>query len=177
MRNNITVKGLCDLIFHVKSQPGGSGIHTVVEVGSFAGESTFVFCSHFPEVHAVDTWDYKDEKWVRETIDGDVGKIEKQFDDCCVYWGPKQLIKHKGFSIDIAKIWKSPIDLLYIDADHSYESVCADLEAWIPWVRKDGWVCGHDFDTPDCQGVRKAIDGLFNHVVLFRDKSWAVKLT
>jgi predicted O-methyltransferase YrrM len=177
MRDRITIKGLCDLVFHVKSQSGGSGIHTVVEIGSFSGESTFIFCSEFPEVHAVDSWDYSDPMWNKFVKNGEVGKIEEQFDMCCAYWGQPQLTKHKGSSLVIAKTWVKPIDLLYIDADHSYEAVCADLAAWVPFVQQGGWVSGHDYDNPECPGVRKAVDERFNHVILFRDKSWAVKLT
>lgn len=36
------------------------------------------------------------------------------------------------------------IDLLFIDGDHTYEGVKADIESWIPHVKKDGVVVFHD---------------------------------
>jgi hypothetical protein len=42
------------------------------------------------------------------------------------------------------------LDWVYIDADHSYDAVMADLHAWYPKVRKGGLVAGHDFlNLPD----------------------------
>lgn len=36
-------------------------------------------------------------------------------------------------------------DFVYIDADHRYEAVKADLAAWYPKVRKDGILAGDDW--------------------------------
>lgn len=36
-------------------------------------------------------------------------------------------------------------DFIYIDADHTYESVKTDLDAWYPKVKKGGILSGHDF--------------------------------
>jgi hypothetical protein len=36
----------------------------------------------------------------------------------------------------------------FIDADHSYESVTADLRAWWPKVRPGGMLAGHDYRQP-----------------------------
>lgn len=175
MRNALTTKGLCDLIFHIKSAPGGSAVHTVVELGSFGGESTFVFCEHFPEVHAVDTWDYSKGNWSKEVIDGNVNHIEEQFDRCLAFW-KGTLVKHKGLTTEVAKTWTRKVELVYIDADHSYEAVRADLAAWVTFVRQGGWIAGHDYDNPEFPGVKRAVDEQFNHVLLFRDWSWAVRL-
>ncbi len=43
-------------------------------------------------------------------------------------------------------------DLVFIDADHHYESVKEDIETWYPVVKKGGILCGHDFDAylEDC---------------------------
>ena len=37
------------------------------------------------------------------------------------------------------------VDCVFIDADHQYDSVKKDIEAWRPKVRKDGFLSGHDY--------------------------------
>lgn len=46
------------------------------------------------------------------------------------------------------------LDFVFIDADHSYESVKEDINLWEPKVRPGGMVAGHDTHFP---GVYKAI--------------------
>lgn len=46
---------------------------------------------------------------------------------------------------------------VYIDADHRYESVVADLAAWWPQVAPGGIFAGHDY-MPEHVGVRQAVD-------------------
>lgn len=37
------------------------------------------------------------------------------------------------------------LDVVWIDADHSYEAVKADLAAWYPKVKPGGWIGGDDW--------------------------------
>jgi hypothetical protein len=37
------------------------------------------------------------------------------------------------------------LSLAYLDADHSFEGVTRDLEAWYPKVRSGGIIAGHDY--------------------------------
>jgi len=61
-------------------------------------------------------------------------------------------------SREAAKTWTMPIDWLYIDADHRYEAVCADLAAWVPHVRPGGLILGDDYGHRDFPGVQRAWD-------------------
>jgi hypothetical protein len=48
-------------------------------------------------------------------------------------------------STELAKIWKDPIDLLFIDADHKKESVLRDFDLFSPYVREYiGVIALHD---------------------------------
>jgi hypothetical protein len=49
------------------------------------------------------------------------------------------------------------MDFVYIDGNHSYESVKDDL-IWWNQVREGGIFGGHDYDSYDGQDVKKAVD-------------------
>lgn len=50
----------------------------------------------------------------------------------------------RDYSQNAAKNWKLPIDLLFIDGDHTYEGVKQDWEAFAPHVNPFGVVVFHD---------------------------------
>jgi len=47
------------------------------------------------------------------------------------------------------------VDRLFIDADHTYESVCRDIKAWLRKVKPGGIMAGHDYNRPL---VKRAVD-------------------
>jgi hypothetical protein len=52
-------------------------------------------------------------------------------------------------------------DLVFVDADHSYDGCAADLRAWWPKVKPGGYLGGHDYGNPDPRflyGVDPAVD-------------------
>ncbi len=59
-------------------------------------------------------------------------------------------------SLDAVADVQDDLDFVYIDANHSYECVKEDIEAWYPKVRAGGVIGGHDF-TVDYQGVIYAV--------------------
>jgi len=51
---------------------------------------------------------------------------------------------HIAFSADVARGWGHPVDLVFIDGDHSEEGVRADWEDWHRYVVPGGVVLFHD---------------------------------
>lgn len=55
-------------------------------------------------------------------------------------------VVRKGYSIPESAAFDAlSLDFVYIDANHAYASVLADLDAWWPKVKFGGIFCGHDF--------------------------------
>lgn len=63
-----------------------------------------------------------------------------------------------AMTVDAARYWDQPIDFLYIDADHGYNGVIADLEAWVPHVKSGGLIVGDDYGNRFYPGVKEAWD-------------------
>ena len=60
-----------------------------------------------------------------------------------------------------AEIEDGSLDWVYIDGDHSYEGVSADLAAWFPKVRAGGFLAGDDYGEEGSwfgAGVTRAVD-------------------
>lgn len=68
-----------------------------------------------------------------------------------------------------AQIPYSSLDFVFIDGDHSYEAVRDDIKAWLPRVKKGGWIGGHDYATED--GVTKAVNEAFKEITGRPDSS------
>lgn len=65
-------------------------------------------------------------------------------------------------------------DFIFIDGDHSYESVLQDIEMWFPHTKEGGIICGHDYETKFA-GVKKAVDKHFKKIELGTYNTWFFK--
>lgn len=67
-----------------------------------------------------------------------------------------------GPSVEMARqIPDGALDLVFIDADHSEQAVREDIRAWLPKVRQDGVIAGHDYGSSNHPGVKIAVDEAF----------------
>ena len=79
-----------------------------------------------------------------------------------VYWPFLKLIrKHSVLAAD--DVGDGSLDFVFIDADHTYEAVAADIQAWWPKVRPGGTLAGHDYVNHTLKngvsfGVFRAVD-------------------
>lgn len=74
-----------------------------------------------------------------------------------------------GMTTEAARYWDTPIDFLYVDADHSYIGVWSDLVSWVPHVKPGGLIVGDDYEHPRYPGVKQAWDDF--------EARWEIPLT
>ena len=151
----------------------------VAEVGVYRGKLTRKILKAaltIEQYWAIDPWvNYaeieKDNQgrwvnWEQSSWDNQYKKASRLYP-----WFPAlRIMKMK--SLEAATIFKNAndqkanykFDFVFIDADHLYESVKADIEAWYPLVKDGGILCGHDYN-PEVEmykhGVIKAVNERF----------------
>jgi hypothetical protein len=79
-----------------------------------------------------------------------------------------------GSSTDISKFYKNEsLNFVFIDGNHDYENTKNDIFHWLPKIKQNGIIAGHDYTYP---GVRKAVNEFFSDGVLnnfeIRGSSW-----
>lgn len=67
----------------------------------------------------------------------------------------------KGNSIELSqKLPDKSLDFIFIDANHTYEDVKADILAYLPKIKEGGVIAGHDY-CADWPGVIQAVTEVF----------------
>ena len=153
---------------------------TMIEIGSYMGESTLLFASTglFNKVYAIDPFEIGEEFNTfleQDSVKLDypvTGFIEKEFKTNTRYFN---FIEHLNeYSYNVADSFNNrSIDFIYIDGDHSYDSVKKDLELYLPKMKEGGVIAGHDYTNLRWPGVVQAVDeaiGKPDHT--FDDTSW-----
>jgi hypothetical protein len=64
------------------------------------------------------------------------------------------------------------LDWVHLDALHDYPSVKADVDAWLPKVKKGGWLSGDDYDEQKWPDVVKAVGALLPGAELWSNLQW-----
>lgn len=131
--------------------PGGRIVEVGVHVGDFAAE---LLAGLEPaELHLVDAWRFLPGEYERDPMnrrgrdfDRFFRRVTKRFQ------GRPEVTIHRSLSTHAAATFDDEYcDCVYLDADHTWDGVTADLAAWWPKVRKGGGVlAGHDY------GVQRA---------------------
>jgi len=140
----------------------------IVELGSWTGGGVLLMAPYLTRersYHAVDTFnaDTMPDDYIRGSLKG--RKQLDVFQDNITAVQDKVVV-HQGFTNTVAASWPRDlaIDLLFIDADHSYKGVSDDWKNWNRFVRRGGVIAFHDYydnfgpSEGSYQGLRRFVD-------------------
>lgn len=147
-------EALCDLVREMKRIHGRC---RVIEVGSWYGETATVLSeAGADEVYCVDHWKGSDDPHDELAVQ------HKKFPRSEVWktWCLNTMDYGNIFAITASSLMASQmpwaVEMVFLDADHSYEAVKADIREWSKRIVPGGILCGHDFNM--FMGVRKAVE-------------------
>ena len=162
--NTLTgLKDMCDDIIRPD--------YVIVEIGSFSGLSSDCIARYCRKLVCIDFWE------------STIGYVEipkdmlvtahKQFTERMSVHSNIEVRESTSLA-EAEKFDDGSIDMVYIDGRHDEASVRADIKAWLPKVKKGGWVTGHDINIGGVQVPVKEIFG--NTYKSYSDSSWAAQV-
>lgn len=138
------VQGLIDICDYVSSN---IKVETVLELGSYIGESTVTFAKNFKDLkilYAVDPFSLNfnsDNLFDEENIEEIMNIFYKNIEQ---YPSIKHIRKD---SENASKDFENKIfDFIYIDGCHSFDCVMKDVKYWKPKVKENCYMSFHDID-------------------------------
>lgn len=140
------------LLFDITKSLKGNSV--IVEIGAFKGKSTCFIAegigSKRIQFFSIDTWHNDAMQQGRQDVFAGFLENIKPYKD--------KIQPLRGYSGELRKDWpqEKKIDFLWIDGDHSYKGIKRDIQDWVPLVRKNGFICFHDYR--DAPGVKEAVD-------------------
>lgn len=168
-------KGLVDMIDFLSKKIGPLNEKSMIEIGSYAGESSVIFAKKFGLVICVDPFidDYDEND--PTCYHAPMSVVEKAFDERTYNF--QNILKIKETSDDFftnaANNKVEKIDFIYIDGMHTYEQVKKDIENAKTFLNNDVKIIGgHDY-SENHPGVKLAVDEFLGEPdVIFCDTSW-----
>lgn len=156
------------------------GRRTIIEVGSWKGRSTKALAATTPgTVYAVDHWlGSKSERGdIHAEASGGGDVVFKAFQENLsgeIASGKVVVVRmdSKDAAKELSRRGIIP-DMVFIDAEHSYEATRREIETWRPMLLKGGLLSGHDYQ-PEWAGVVRAVDELVpGRKVVLGNKIWS----
>jgi predicted O-methyltransferase YrrM len=144
-----------EALFEVAARYAAAG--PIAEIGTYCGKSTIYLAAAARQsgqlVLTVDHhrgseenqpgWQYHD----ADLVDQAVGKLDTlpAFRSTLAAAGLEEhVIAIVGRSADVARLWRAPLGMLFIDGGHTEAAATADYEGWAPRITGGGALAIHD---------------------------------
>ena len=157
----------------------------VLEIGSYCGKSTIYLAAAASDagqlVVTVDQhrgseehqpgWEYHDPRLV-DPAAGRIDTLPSLRATLTAAGLEDHVVVVVGRSADVARLWGTPLGLVFIDGGHTEQAAITDFEGWAPWVASGGALAIHDVFSDPAEGgqapyriYRRALDsGAFTEV-------------
>lgn len=134
----------------------------IAEIGVFRGDfSKFIHKNLNPkELYLIDIFEGHMGSGDKNGENMVFVQLETEFVKLKNYFEKEQNVhikKIKSFEF-LRQIEKDFFDVIYVDADHEYNSVKQELDLALDKVKTNGFICGHDYVSPRFAGVVKAVN-------------------
>lgn len=138
---------------------------TGAEVGVHRGHTSEVLLRELSELRLwmVDPWRAYDG---RSTLDSQLEAAYGRAMAAALFWtefaADRRHVLREPSPDAASRFSNGSLDFVFIDGNHLYEHVCADIRAWWPKLRRGGLMTGHDYgvyrDATGLWGVQRAVD-------------------
>lgn len=177
MRNHLDIDGWFNYQltydFLLSKVPDGG---TFVECGAWLGKSSSYLCDQAKDrikVYIVDTWEGSPNETNNHQILVTQEDIYQKFLHNMGY--RKYTPLKMDSCVAAATFEDNSLDVVYIDMTHTYEAVKQDIACWLPKVKDEGYIAGHDY-AAYAPGVIQAVNEAFGDKVTVMDGNcWIVK--
>ena len=144
----------------------------IVELGSCFGLSSMIIATALADkpdarIYCVDAWEGDGSSVFGETRDFIKNEAEsgREFFDLFkknmqAAGVLEQLTPVQGYTTEVVKKWQEEADLVFVDADHSYEGVRSDVRDWKKFVKINGHILMHDVDLIEAGSEKDSGPGL-----------------
>jgi hypothetical protein len=88
---------------------------------------------------------------------------EDDYNELHTYFEDKAGVRfYKKYSEEaVHRFYDGSLDLVYLDAEHTYDGLYGDINLWWPKIKKGGILAGHDIFAPEHVGVTNALTDIF----------------
>lgn len=174
MRTEYLNEGLVSLIKYVSNGRDPKTL-SMIEIGSYIGESTSVFASYFGKVVSVDPFENDYDLNDLACKHADFKDVYAKFLENMQSFENVENIRKRSDDA-ITDLEEGKYDFVYIDGMHTYDQVKKDIINYKKLIKPGGFIGGHDY-SHYWPGVVKAVDeSLENPDKTFQDASWVKKL-
>jgi predicted O-methyltransferase YrrM len=115
----------------------------VINIGAGVGTSGLTFMESRPDLilYSIDVNDFPNPY-------GGLVNEKNAFVDAG-FWGDPRHHQIHGDSKRVGEAWTGgPVDMVFIDGEHTETQIVGDIESWLPHIKDDGIIIFHDYYNP-----------------------------